>query len=60
MTELETYEATAPLTGAIAEQRRQRRQAFLLFLADVLKRKLTPAEIAELRRRLRERAKVGA
>lgn len=60
MQPLTTFEFTEPLTGTIADQRRKRRQAFLLFLADTLKRKLTKAEIAELRQRLRERAKVRA
>jgi hypothetical protein len=56
---LETYEANQPLTGTVTEQRRKRREAFVLFLADVLKRKLSKAEIAELRKRLRERKKVA-
>jgi hypothetical protein len=57
---LETFEHNQPLTGTIDEQRYQRRQAFILFLADVMKRRLSKAEIAELRKRLRERAKVSA
>jgi len=57
--QLETFESTAPLTGTEAEQRQQRRQAFVLFLAELLKRKLSPAEIAELRKRLQERGKGG-
>lgn len=57
---LETYEHNQPLTGTITEQRRQRREAFVLFLADVLKRRLSKAEFAELDKRLRERAKVSA
>lgn len=60
MQPLTTFEFTEPLTGPIVEQRRQRREAFILFLADVLKRKLSKAEIAELRERLKERAKVAA
>lgn len=31
--QLETYEATAPLTGTVTEQRQQRREAFRRFLA---------------------------
>lgn len=60
MQQLETFEADQPLSGTEAEQRRQRREVFLAFLAETLKRKLTKAEIADLRRRLRERAKVAA
>jgi hypothetical protein len=57
---LETFEANQPLTGTIDEQRWKRREAFWRFLMDVMKRRLSEAEIAELRERLRERKKVSA
>ncbi len=53
--QLETFEHSQPLTGTVTEQRRKRREVFMRFLADTLKRTLTPTEIAELRSRLRER-----
>jgi len=53
--QLEIFEHAAPLTGTDARQ--QRREAFRRFLASVLRRRLTDAEIAELRGRLRERSK---
>lgn len=55
--QLETFEHAAPLTGTPTEQRQQRRDAFRRFLASVLRRKMTTAEIEELRERLAEKAK---
>lgn len=57
MTQLETYESTAPLTGTIAEQRRKRRQAFRRFLEQQLRRRLSNTELEQLYSYLRERTR---